>query len=449
MFAKRHIAGLAFGFAFVVSGPALAQVAPGAEGGPAPEEGTKMLTPPPVSGMLYPSVATADEQTNYLAPSLSANAAYLDNVLPGLNASPVNDASYSIVPGISFDRTTTRQQMTAEYDPTFIFYEPDSVLNSVDQTASAMYQNHPSPYFVISLQDFFSRTSDVFDGAYPFSQGGLTGGVQVPGVAVIAPFQEQLKNTTDAGFAYQFGRNAMVGASGSYSNFELPNPAASPGLANSHGGGGSAYYDRRIAAMQYVGISYEYDRTLAGPSEAEVDAKVQSILPFYTLYLTRTFSCSLSGGAQYVGVAQPTQPTSYSWQPAGVASVGWQGNRGTASASYLHTVASGNGLAGAYNSDSVNGLGTRSFAHKWLARAGATYTTLNSVTPLVNLPYQGGHTFAAGASVIHDFDDHFRVEGGYERLQQNYTGIAVIFKNPDSDRTFVSVTYRFEKPLGR
>jgi hypothetical protein len=339
--------------------------------------------------------------------------------------------------------------MSAEYDPMFSFYEPTSVLDSVDQSATAIYENHPSPYVAISLQDYFSRTSDVFDVSYPFPEGGLTGTVQSPGEAAVAPYAQQLSNTATLEFAYQFGRNAMVGGGTSYSNFKLLDPADALGLTNSHGGGGSAFYDRRIAAMQYAGISYEYDRTLAGPSGAEVDIKVQSILPFYTLYLTRTFSCSLSGGMQYVDAEQPMMPTSISWLPAGVFSMGWQGNRGTVSASYLHAVTSGRGLAGAFSSDSANESGTWSFAHKWMARVEASYTSLNTVVQLVDLPYEGGSTFAAEGSLTHDFNDHFTVEGGYERLQQNFKGIAVISKNPNSDREFVSVSYRFKKPLGR
>jgi hypothetical protein len=449
MLTKHQIAGFTLGMVLVAAGQVSAQVDPGAEGGPNPEEGTQMLMPPPVSGVLYPSVGTVEARLNYVAPSLKVNAGYLDNVLPGLNAPPVGDATYSFAPSISLDRTTPQQQMSAEYDPTFTFYEPTSSLDAIDQSASATYQYHSSPYLAISIGDFFSRTSNVFDVNYPFAQGGLTGGVQGPGAAAIAPFAEQLNNTANGGFAYQFGRNAMVGAGGSFSNFQLLDAADALGLDNSHGGGASAFYDRRIAALQYAGISYEYDRTLAGPSKTEVDAKVQSFLPFYTIYLNRTFSFSLSGGAQYVGVAQPAKPTSNSWQPVGVFSMGWQANRGSVSASYLHTVTSGRGLAGAYNSDSVNGLGTWGFTHKWMARAEASYTTLNTVVQLADLPYQGGDTFAIRGSLAHDFNEHFNVEGGYERLHQSYTGIAVIFKNPDSDREFVTVSYHFDKPLGR
>ena len=446
---KHHIIALALGLGIAFARPVAAQVEPGAEGGSDPEEGTKMMTPPPVNGMLYPSVATADERANYLASSLILDAGYLDNVLPGANAPLVSDSIFSVIPNISLNRTSAHQQMVAEYNPDFVFYEPTSELNTVDQSASAVYQGHPSPYVTISLQDCFSRTSNVFDVNYPFAEGGLTGSIQSPGAAAVAPFAEQLNNTANGGFAYQFGRNAMIGAGGTYSIFDFPNPADALGLGNSHGGGGSAFYDRRIAAMQYVGISYEYDRTLAGPSLAEVDGKVQTILPFYTLYLNRRFSASVSGGIQHATVEQPAQPASTSWQPSGVISMGWQGNKGTAAVSYLHAITSGRGLDAPYNSNSLNGMGTWNFAYKWKAKVDATYTTLSIVTPLTGLPYQNGNTFGVGGSLIYGFNDHFTIEGGYERLHQNFAGIAVIFKNPDSDREFVTFSYHFDKPLGR
>jgi hypothetical protein len=401
--------------------------------------------------MTYPTIGATDERRNYIEPAVGGTVGYVNNILPSLNAPPQGASSYAVAPSLSVNRTTTRQHVHVQYNPIFTFYEPSSVsvLDAVDQSALVEYQNHPSPYLAINVDDYFARTSNVFNGSYPFSQGGLTGGLQNPGAAAIAPFAQQLSDTADAGLAYQFGRNAMVGASGSYANFKLLDPGEANGLDNSHGGGGSAFYDRRIAAMQYLGLSYEYDRTLAGPSTTEVDAKLQTILPFYTLYLTSRLSCSLSGGMQYVVVEQPTKPTANSWQPAGAVSMGWQGNRGAVSANYLHTITTGKGVAGAYNSDSVNGIGTWNFNRKWVARVEVSYTTLNAFTQLANFPAQSGNSYAIWSSLHHDFNDNLTLEGGYERLHQNFAGIPVITENPDSDREFVTVTYRFQKQLGR
>ena len=428
---------------------ALAQVEPEAEGGPVAHDDTQMLTPPPVSAMLYPAVAGAEERTNYLASSLVVDVAHVNNILPTFGGGPVTDTVYSFMPKALLDRTTSRQQISATYNPAFTFYEPTSVLDTVDQTAALSYQNHPTPYSAIVAQDFFSRTADVFDGSFPFSAGGLTGTAQAPSPAVIAPFAEQLTNNADVNMAYQFGRNAMAGVGGNYSLFNLPNPALALGLYNSNGGGGSAFYDHRFARTHYAGISYDYSRIWAGPDNGQVETQLHSILPFYTLYLSRTFSFSISAGTQRLGETQPQQPASNSWSPAGVVSMGWQGERGVISASYLHTIITGGGLVGAFNSDSVHGAGAWTFLRTWVAHAAVAYSSITATAPLVGIAYQGGNLLAASGSVTYDVSEHFTLEGGYERLHENYGGIAVIVQDPDSNRVFLTASYRFEKLLGR
>jgi len=44
---------------------------------------------------------------------------------------------------------------------------------------------------------------------------------------------------------------------------------------------------------------------------------------------------------------------------------------------------------------------------------------------------------------------HITLYAGYQRMHQSYGAIAAVSNSPDSNREFVSVTYRFEKPLGR
>lgn len=67
----------------------------------------------------------------------------------------------------------------------------------------------------------------------------------------------------------------------------------------------------------------------------------------------------------------------------------------------------------------------------------------------LNYGYEGGNAFTLGASLSHALGEHLNVAGGYDRLQENYPGIAFIAQNPNSDRVFVTASYQFRKPLGR
>jgi hypothetical protein len=380
--------------AFLVSMPALSQVEPDATGGaPAAADDTQMMTPPPVSDMPYASTAGSEARSNYLSANLTVAPSYIDNVLPNTTATPVGDFIYSIFPSLTFDRSTPRQKEQFTYSPTFTFYDPTSSLNAIDQSAALALQLRLTPEVAVSLQDSFSRTSNVYNEASLFSTP-VTGSTQTPTPAVIAPFVEQMANTTDGVLSYQFARNAMIGGGGSYTIFDLPNAAEAPDLYNSNTAGGEVFYSRRFSRMQYLGLAYQYARTVVSPVSAQSETQTHALLPFYTLYFNRAFSMSISAGIQHVDVTESQLPTVNSWAPSAAASIGWQGNRGNIAVSYSRTITSGGGLIGAFNSNSVRGSGSWELTRTWTGELSGSYQSISNVAPLLASSYQGETPFS-------------------------------------------------------
>jgi hypothetical protein len=436
--------------ASLITAPLLAQVAPSATGGGATtSDDTQMMTPPPVSGLPYANTAGAETRSNYLEGSFAFNVGYIDNVLPGGTAQSVSDINYSVSPNVSLEKSTSRQKVALSYSPIFTFYHPTSVLDTVDQSASLVYQNRLSAHLNLTLQNFFMRTNNVFNESYPFSTGGLTGSTQAPVPALIAPFAEQMTDTASGSLTYQFGRNGMIGGGGSYSNLDFPNPAQAIGLSNSSGEGATAFYSRRLSRIQYGGLSYQYSRNLGDIPYPQFEVQTHTVSPFYTVYFNRSFSLSASVGIQRVSTAQAQTPTSVAWSPSMVASLGWQGQRGSIAASYLHTVTAGQGLYGSFHSDTANASGNWKLGRTWSAQIGVSYTSLSVLSSLPELNFSGGDTLTAQASLSHRLGEHLSVQCGYDRLHENYSGVAVVSANPDSDLGFVALTYTFRRPLGR
>jgi hypothetical protein len=429
--------------------PAFCQVNPSAEGGStAPEDDSQMMTPALVSGIAYPSVAGADMRSNFLDANLSVKAGYTNNILVAQTSTPVNDYTYTISPTFTYDRITTRQHMNFIYSPGFTFYEPDSVLDSTNQSANFTFQERLSPSLAFDVTDSFLRTSDVFAVSFPFSSG-VGGTTQSPVPAALAPFEEQTANNASGAVSYQFGAHTMVGAGGTYSIYDFTNPGQTQGLYNSSGGSVSAFYDRRFARNQYAGLDYQYSRNVSNPSNVHVTTEMQTLLPFYTLYFNRNFSVSAAVGLQNTNVTGTQQPAAASWLPAVVLSLGWQGYRTSLAANYLHTVNTGEGISGAYKSNSFNSSGTWRISRTWRVGASAGYNTINATQLPTVADYQGGSTFTGGMNLGHTMGNHFTAAVEYDRLQENFAGIPVIAASPDSDREYVTVTYQFQKPLGR
>lgn len=431
--------------------PIFAQVEPSATGS---DEGaldeSQMMTPPPVSGMAYPSGALSDERSNYLGAGVTFSPAYIDNVLPGAGLASVSDEIYSILPNVSLDRTAPRQKAEFSYSPSFTFYEPTTALDSVDHNATALFEYRFSPKLAFNVQDNFTRTSNVYDSPDLIS-GPVTGSTLTPTLTVIAPYAEQMINTVDGVLSYQFALNAMVGGGGSYNTVDFPNPAQAQGLFNSHETSGLVFYNRRLSRSQYLGVQYEYSRIIAEPTTTTGTSETQlhSLLPFYTVFFNRAFSLSISGGVQRVDISQPGLAEFNSWSPSGTASLGWQGQRGSIAASFTRTVTAGGGLLGAYNSNAASASAGWKIANTWTGALSVGYSTIDSVTPVSAASIQNGNTLTAGGTLQHSFGERWTAGFQYQHLHENYNGNTAANAVPDSNREALTISYQLRKPLGR
>ena len=361
----------------------------------------------------------------------------------------MNGSTFSILPNFTLSKSTPRQQTTLSYSPSFVIYEPTSALDTVDQGAALNYRYRLSQQVSLSLGDNFYRTSDVFDQSNTFSGGEITGSTQTPAVTVIAPFVEQMTNMLQGLVSYQFGRDGMVGAGGSFSTYDFPSPSNSSGLSNSNGSGARAFYNRRLSPSQYFGLGYQYGRTTTSGLSEQSTTGTNSLLPFYTFYFSQSVSFSISAGVEYASVLIAQSPAVTSWSPEAVASMGWQSRRANLAASYARIVTSGGGLIGAFNSNSVSVSAGYQLTRSWSSALSASYTNSSALTSQLSA-YTGGVSAVSGqASLSHRFGERFGVGFGYEIVHESFPGNAVISENPDSSQEYARITYQFSKPLGR
>ncbi len=106
-------------------------------------------------------------------------------------------------------------------------------------------------------------------------------------------------------------------------------------------------------------------------------------------------------------------------------------------------------MLGAFHSNAANGHARWQVAKAWALEATAGYEVHKNVEALFASSNPGGHTVTGAISVQRAFGEHIVAEAGYQRQHQSYGTIAVISALPDSDREYVSVSYQFQRPLGR
>jgi hypothetical protein len=408
----------------------------------------RMLAPPPVSGANYPVSFTSEERSNYLRGGVTFNTAYSDNVLGATNPTPVSDVSYSVWPTIALDATTPRLHTVLTYAPGFTFYQRTSERNEADQNAAIDFEYRLSPHVTFSAHDGFQKSSNVFNQP-DLGLGVVSGGTQEPNLSVIAPLADRLSNNGNVGIAYQFAANQMMGASGTFTNLHYPDEAQVPGLFDSSAQGGTAFYSLRLAKKHYVGVSYQYQRLVTYLTGSENETQTHAVVFFYTVNPSSRSSISLFGGPQRSDTVQPSPYLPLrTWTPAAGASLNWQSRLTSFAVSYAHTIAGGGGLIGAVQSDSAT-ASLRQQITKMLAGSVSGFYAQNDILGAAALGASNGHSVAGTASLQQQFGPHLSLQLGYTRLHQDYSTVAALASNPDTNREFVSITYQFARPLGR
>ena len=436
-----------FCVAVAAATPLWSQVEPSGSGGGISLGDTRMMTPAPLSGNAYPGNVGSEERSNYVAGGLVFTGSYVDNLLLGTQ-NPTSDETYSFVPTIGFDRKTPKQDESLSYSSGFTLYQHTSELNAVAQNADANYMYRISPYLVVTLRDSFRQNNNLYNQSNPFGVGGLPGTPGQSNGDIIAPFENQLANSSSAGVHYQYAKNAMIGASGSYSFQNFSESGAASGLNNEGIAGASGFFSRRIAGAHYIGATYQFSKFVTHPVNSYT--LTQTLFGFYTYYFTQSFSLSILGGPEHYDVWGAGTPSQSAWTPAVQCSFGWQTLRANLAANYSHIVSAAGGLIGTYHSDLVGVSGRYALSRKWNLGAAVNYSLFDNVNSTAAVVYgTGGNSLFGGVYVSRQITERVTAQAGYGHFHQFYGSIQSASTNPDSNRANVSISYEFNHPLGR
>jgi hypothetical protein len=437
-------------FAIAAAAPLWSQVEPSATGGGFTLDDTQMMTPPPVSGSAYPVQVGSETRNNYLTLGAVFTASYVDNLLLAGASNPISDETYSLLPTISLNRVTPRQSETLSYSSGFNLYQNTSELNGVSQDGAAEYRIHFSPYAAFVIQDSYRQNSNLFNQTNPFVGTGPSGAPSgSTSAVVIAPFENQLENSSSAGIYYQYGKNAMIGGSGTYKFSQFSTNAQTAGLNNGNTAGASGFFTRRLSRSQYVGAAYEFSKIVTHPIASYTLS--HTTYGYYTRYLNENFSLSVMGGPEHATTWSPSEPETGSWTPAVVGSFGWQTPRSNLTASFSHVVSGAGGFIGTYHANTATLSGRRLLSRLWSIGASADYASLKNINPdpAVTAFGSGGHTIDGTAYVQRRISENLNAEGGYAFFHESYPFISSSNYFPNSNRGFVSIEYRIHRPLGR
>ena len=138
-----------------------------------------------------------------------------------------------------------------------------------------------------------------------------------------------------------------------------------------------------------------------------------------------------------------------SWAPAVTASMGWQADRVSLAGSYSQSVTAAGGLAGAFHTKSANAALRWRVARTWLIGGSGSYSINKAVSAGSQTESTNGNPLWGSAMVEHPIGRQLSLTFNYDRIHQEYDGVAAIAADPDSDRFSFSISWKFQRPLGK
>ncbi len=413
---------------------------------PVPAADQPMMTPSVVSGEPS-SVASMEEsqRSNYLRYGASVSVAYEDNVLSSAG-NVGSDVTYTIGPNISLDLTRPRYRWDLSYSPGFTFYQRHGSLNQTSHALGLNFSYRLSPHVTFTAQDSLIKSSGVFS-PLDFTTNGLPNPVQSPNFALVAPVQDTFLNSATVGLSYQFGRNDSIGVTGYSSILRYLNSSQSGGLFDSTTNGGGGYYTHRFANRNYLGVNYSFGDIHT--ERVNVETKTQSFYGSYTFYVKPTFSLTAFGGPQYSDTSGGGFPEQRMWSPSGGGGVSWQGEQTGFAANFSRRISDGGGLQGAVRSNSADATFHAQLTRTITGSASGSYSTNTVLDPILPNAGSNGHSLSASVSAGRSFGEHLSASVGYAYLHQTYNNLSLINFAPSQNRVWISISYEFERPLGR
>ena len=397
---------------------------------------------------------------NHWQAGIGATGTYDDNLL-SLPSPRIGGLSYLLFSRLGVELSRRRLLFKADYEGGYSLNQRFSAYDEGSHSAKLDLRYRLSPHVTLRVADRFAYTTSFFSQIADLNTG--TGIIQQPNVGIITPFSRHTDNLATGQLTYQYSAGDMVGvnATSDISSFQAA-PAGAPALLNSRSEEGDAFYSHRFTPRNWSGIGYTYQRISFQPAIENLNS--HSILLYHTIYLKRNVVLGFFAGPEYsqldsqivsTNVTLPyvsvnsTAVSQDRWSVAGGGSFNWTGPHSSFQASGVRKVSDGGGLLGAV--DITNGI------------AAMRRQVKRNSTVEFNVIYVGSHSLDRGTTTFfgdlksvsgslsweQDVGPHFATVFGYSRDYQEQSASAQPSENVNHNRGWVTVSYRFRRPLGR
>ena len=404
--------------------------------------------------------ASEAERSNILSGGLSLATGYDDNALSN-NKDRIGNVSYAVMPFIAISESRTRHLWHFNYSPGFTFNQRLAQNYAASHNLDFSWQYRITERFTARVHENFIDETTSFDRLTenPLLPGGNV--LHQPNDSVITPLTNRIGNLTNLDLIYQLGEGTTAGASGTFSKQSYKDTAQNTGtqLIDNETGSADAFYSHRFSPRNTLGFTYTFQK-FATLGQIREHSTSHSVLVFYTLNLKPNMALSFFGGPdrnvtndQYTIIffpfIIPISKTQSRWMVDGGMTFGWQGQRTSMRANFIRHVTDGGGLVGAVTAYSSSGDVRRQLTQRWTGIVGLSY---GNNDPLSRAYGNAFWSTSATAGLQRSIGQKVTIGISYARDHQSYRTYGTPLLAPvlaDHNRGWVTISYHFDRPLGR
>ncbi len=398
---------------------------------------------------------------NYLRGGVAGGVNYDDNLL-SVATQPIGGLAYSVTPSLGIDISRARFSLDADYEGGYTFNQRFSAYNQSVDNALIDLRYRITRHVNFRIHDNFVLTTGFYDQLQSGNGSLGVGVIQQPNLGVATPFTRRTDDLGTAELTYQFSPSDTVGisATGDVSDYAKP-PSGAPTLVDTRSEEADAFYSHRFSPRQSSGVAYTFERISFEPVIEPTDT--QTIMLFHSLQLNPDLVISLFAGPEYTQVDSELVSTTVTlpyvtvtstsvsqnrWSVAGGGSVSWKLRRTSLRASGSRKVSDGGGLLAAADLTSAVGAVRQQLTRNSSLEVGGLYADSHALSQEIT-NYLEVKSYSVSVLWEQIITRNITASFGFSREFQQQTTTAPSTLSANHDRGWVSVGYRFTRPLGR
>jgi hypothetical protein len=416
------------------------------------------LSPPSVGELPPLTFKSEQEPINLLIAKIAFSTIYNDNLLLN-NMHPLEDVSYEIRPGISFQMARSRLRWVLDASPALIAHQQYVQRDLFNGTFGTTLEYQLTHHLMARFRGSFLITDNPFHDVPGNQVSGAPPNFFDTGTGfIITPQVKRTAGQAEADLSYELGPRTTVQVSGSFYHLQFNDVATgtSDNLTTSQFANGRTLYSHRLSRRHSAGIIYSF-QDLATFGTQPVRAITNTFLYSHSVEFTRSTTLQMFAGPEHSRITEnlalpflggtleiPVTSTGWSW--AAGAMFGLVGRRNSLRASFRHQIQNGGGLPGIAHHTSGSLEFRRRLVVGWVGSASIGYGD-NTLIRLNSLK-SSTTSLLGGVSLRHKLGRDLWFDARYDRVHQNGTG-ELSNRTGDADRVTAALEYQFKTRLGQ